>query len=65
MRFATAWLNVRAAPMIDPDEYLDDPKMRKFGRLSRQMQREWREERDTTEDKYPRQRQDDDDRQPA
>jgi hypothetical protein len=51
--------------MIDPDEYLDDPKMRKFGRLSRQMQREWREERDTTEDKYPRQRQDDDDRQPA
>lgn len=27
--------------MID-DEYLDDPKMRKFGRLSREMQREWR-----------------------
>jgi hypothetical protein len=29
--------------MMDPDEYLDDPKMRKFGRLSRQMQREWRD----------------------
>lgn len=30
--------------MIDPDEYLDDPQVRKLGKLPRDMQREWRDE---------------------
>lgn len=29
--------------MIDPDEYLDDPQVRKLGKLPREMQREWRD----------------------